>query len=124
MRVPASLVRYVAAGAFSFLVDAGTLWLLYAVVGTPLWLATTAGFWLSFVSAFTLNKYFTFGTRTNGPRQVVRYSVLVGVNYLANLGIVTGLHAVGLHALLAKVIAVGLLTVVNYFAYRFWVFRD
>jgi putative flippase GtrA len=117
-------VRYVAAGILSFAVDAGTLWVLYAVVGVPLWVATSAGFWLSFVVNFAANKYFTFDTRSNSGRQLVRYGVLVGINYLANLGIVTGFVALGAPALLGKTIAVGVLTVVNYFAYRFWVFRD
>jgi putative flippase GtrA len=117
-------VRYVAAGVFSYIVDAGTLWVLYRVIGTSLWLATTSGFWLSFVVNFAANKYFTFGARSRSGRQLARYGVLVGLNYLATLGVVTGLVAVGAPALVAKTLAVGLLAVVNYFTYRFWVFRD
>ncbi len=123
-RPSATFVRYVAAGAVSFVVDAGTLWLLYAVGGARLWIATTAGFWLSFAVNFAANKYLTFGRRADGPGQLIRYSALVGVNYLANLAIVTGLAAVGVPALAGKTIAVGLLTVANYAAYRSWVFRD
>jgi putative flippase GtrA len=123
-RVPATLVRYVAVGLLSFVVDAGTLWILYHVVGLPLWVATTSGFWLSFLVNFAANKYFTFGMRSGGRGQLVRYGVLVGLNYLATLGIVTGLAALGAPALLAKTVAVALLTIVNYFTYRFWVFRD
>jgi len=123
-RLPATFVRYVAVGLISFAVDAGTLWFLYTVVGTALWLATSAGFWLSFTVNFAANKYLTFGVRANGSRQLVRYAVLVGANYLANLAIVTGLVALGLQVLVGKIIAVAVLTVVNYFSYRFWVFRD
>jgi putative flippase GtrA len=124
LRVPATFVRYVAVGLVSFVVDAGTLWLLYTVVGTELWLATSVGFWLSFAVNFGANKLFTFGRRANGVRQLIRFAVLVGANYVANLAIVTGLVALGLPALAGKTIAVGLLTVVNYFSYRVWVFRD
>src|SRR3954467_14434413 len=42
-----------------------------------LWLATTSGFWLSFAVNFAANKYVAFAARTNGRRQLVRYSVLV-----------------------------------------------
>ncbi|MGZ4508593.1 MAG: GtrA family protein [Blastococcus sp.] len=124
LRIPAAFIRFVVAGLSSFVVDAGTLWACYRMLGTPLWLATTAGFWLSFVSNFGANKYFTFGVRSRGGRQLFRYSVLVSVNYLATLGIVTGLAAAGLNALAAKTLAVAGLMVANFFAYRNWVFRD
>lgn len=123
VRLSGTLVRYVAVGVLSLVVDAGTLWLLYEVAHRPLWLATTAGFWLSFAFNFGANKYVTFGARTDGRRQLVRYCVLVLANYLANLAIVTGLVELGMAAVVAKVIAVALLTGVNFFAYRQWVFR-
>jgi putative flippase GtrA len=117
------VVRYVGVGLLSLVVDAGTLSLLFNVFDRPLWLATTAGFWLSFVVNFAANKYFTFGVRTDGTRQFTRYAVLVVLNYAANLGIVTGLAAVGFPPVVAKVIAVALLTGLNFVAYRAWVFR-
>jgi putative flippase GtrA len=122
--VSATFLRYVAAGLLSYAVDAGTLWTLYRVAGVPLWLATTSGFWLSFAVNFTANKYFTFGARSGSGGQLARYGVLVGLNYLATLGIVTGLVSLGMPALAAKTVSVALLTIVNYFSYRFWVFRD
>ena len=124
VRLSGTLVRYVAVGLLSLLVDAGTLWLLYDVAHRPLWLATTAGFWLSFAFNFGANKYVTFGARANGRRQLVRYCLLVLLNYLANLAIVGGLVALGMAAVASKVVAVALLTGVNFLAYRQWVFRD
>jgi putative flippase GtrA len=124
VRVSGTVVRYVGVGVLSLVVDAGTLGLLYEVAGWPLWLATSAGFWLSFTVNFLANKYVTFGARAHGARQLVRYSVLVGLNYLANLGLVTGLVALGLAAVPAKVIAVALLSILNFLAYRQWVFRE
>lgn len=122
--VSGALVRYVAVGVLSLVVDAGTLWLLYDVGGQPLWFATTAGFWLSFGVNFAANKYVTFSAHTNGRRQLVRYVVLVVLNYLANLGIVTALVGLGLAAVVSKVIAVATLTALNFIAYRQWVFRN
>lgn len=123
-RVPASAVRYVVAGLLAYAVDTGTLYVLYHFAGFPLWLATTCGFWLSFVVNFTTQKYFTFGVRSDSPGQLARFLVVVGLNYVATLGIVTGLVAWGAAAVLAKTISVAILTVVNYFLYRFFVFRD
>jgi putative flippase GtrA len=122
-RVPASAVRYAATGLLAYVVDTGTLWALYHLAGVPLWAATTCGFWLSFAVNFTAQKYFTFGVRSGAGGQLVRFLVMVGLNYLATLGIVTGLVALGAAPVAAKTIAVALLTVVNYVGYRFWVFR-
>src|SRR4051794_16384731 len=66
-----------------------------------LWLATTSGFWLSFAVNFAANKYVTFAARTNGRRQLVRYSVLVRLNFLVNLVIVTALVDLGLAAVVS-----------------------
>src|SRR6185312_869755 len=97
---------------------------LYHLVGFPLWLATTCGFWLSFAVNFTTQKYFTFGVRSDSTGQLARFLVVVGLNYVATLGMVTGFVALGASAIVAKTISVAILTVVNYFLYRFFVFRD
>jgi putative flippase GtrA len=122
--VSATFVRYVAVGLLSLVVDAGTLWVLYELAHWQLWAATSAGFWLSFAVNFLVNKYFTFSSRTGGRQQLVRYGVAVVVNYLANLGIVTGLVGLGVPAVVAKVFAVALLSLVNFVVYKRWVFRD
>ena len=122
--VSGTFVRYLAVGLLSLVVDAGTLWLLYDVAHWELWVASSAGFWLSFGVNFLVNKYFTFSARTGGRRQLVRYGVAVAFNYLANLGIVTGLVSLGVAAVAAKVVAVALLSLVNFVVYKKWVFRD
>jgi putative flippase GtrA len=123
-KIPGTFVRYAGVGLLSLIVDAGTLWLLYDVVHLHLWLATSAGFWLSFLVNFVANKYVTFSATTSGATQLRRYCVVVAVSYLLNLAIVTSLVAAGLPAVVSKVIAVSLLVVVNFGAYRYWVFRD
>ena len=123
-RIPSTFGRYLAVGGLSVIIDAGTLWLLYDVAHQHLWLATSAGFWLSFAFNFAANKYLTFSATTGGRRQLMRYAVLVAVSYSSNLAIVTGLVALGLPAVVGKLIAVALLVVVNFGAYRYWVFRD
>jgi putative flippase GtrA len=120
----AVFLRFVGVGVVSLVVDAGTLFVLYDIVGTRLWVATSAGFWLSFAVNFLANKYLTFEQRAGGGGQLARYAVLVLANYGANLGLVTLFVAVGLPAVVGKVLSTGLLTAVNFVVYRVWVFRD
>jgi putative flippase GtrA len=56
-------------------------------------------------------------------RRLVRYLVLLAINVASTLLIVDGLDRVGVYYLLAKVIAVGINAMLNFTAYKLWVFR-
>ncbi len=118
-----SLPRYLITGVLSFGVDAGTLFLAHGVLGLWLPLATTLAYAVAFAVNFSLNRVWAFASTAAVPGQVVRYGVLTGVNYLITLGMVTGLAVGGMHYLLAKAISAMVIAVINYVAYRTWVFR-
>lgn len=120
--IDSRFTRYVSVGVASLAIDIGVLTFSYRVLGFALWLATSLGFWLSFVVNFLLSKHFTFRVRHSTGRQLGRYTCLVIVNYLATLALVTGAQALGISYLIGKIAAVGGLTVVTYFLYRRWVF--
>lgn len=116
-------VRYLIVGLVSYAVDIIGLLVAWTVLGLPLWLATTCGFWLSFSVNFLLSRYWTFdaaGHRSFG--QVLRYSVLVAANYLVTVVAVTNLHRLGFDVLVARTLILAALTVSTYFVYRHWVF--
>jgi putative flippase GtrA len=114
---------YVAVGLAGFAVDFGLLVLFREVVGTPVWVAATISFWGSLAVVFLTNKYVTFDARGSGHRQLVRYFLLLGFNYLATLGVIYLAQRIGLGYQLGKIAAVGMTTIWNYFAYQLWVFR-
>jgi putative flippase GtrA len=116
-------LTYLVVGVAGFAVDFGLLVLFREVVGTPVWLATTIAFWGSLAVVFLSNKYLTFGAQGAGHRQLARYFVLLGVNYLATLGVVHLAEQIGLGYQLGKVAAVAMTTVWNFVAYQLWVFR-
>ena len=114
---------YLAVGAAGFAVDFGLLVLFREVVGTPVWVAATIAFWGSLGVVFLTNKYITFGAQGAGHRQLVRYFVLLGVNYLATLGVLWVAERTGLGYQVGKVAATAMTTLWNYVAYQLWVFR-
>jgi putative flippase GtrA len=114
---------YVLVGLAGFAVDFGLLVLFREVVGTPVWVAATISFWGSLAVVFLTNKYVTFDARGSGHRQLVRYFLLLGFNYLATLGVIYLAERIGLGYQLGKIAAVGMTTIWNYFAYQLWVFR-
>lgn len=114
---------YLAVGVTGFVVDFGLLVLFREVVGTPVWVAATIAFWGSLAIVFLTNKYVTFGARGAGHRQLVRYFVLLGINYLATLAVLDLAERSGLGYQIGKVVAVGMTTAWNFVAYQHWVFR-
>jgi putative flippase GtrA len=118
-----SVPRYLGVGILSYAVDLGLLALCYSVFGLPLWLATSVGFWTSFLVNFGLNRSVTFRSRGRKLPQLVKYSLLVSLNYLASIGLVSLAEAIGAGYAVGKTVSVGILVVVNYLAYRYWVFN-
>lgn len=118
-----SAVRYLVIGGLSFLLDFGLLALCYRVFGWPLWVATAAGFWGSFFFNFFLQRRFSFNATGSLAGGVFRYSLLLGANTLATIGIVSFFEHVGAGILIGKIVATAATTVWNYFLYKYWVFR-
>ncbi len=119
-----SASRFLAVGVLSYLFDLGVLAALHSGFGVPLALATTIAFLSTLLVNFGLNRAFAFRSTALAGPAFVKYMVLVGVNYATTLLMVTGLAWLGLSYLVAKTLAVVVNAVMNYFAYRHWVFRQ
>ena len=112
-------------GCSASVVDAGTLWLLYDVAHQNLLLATSAGFWLELLGELRSQQVPDLRRHDWWPAgSWAATSYGSRLNHLSNVAIVATLVELGLPAVISKIIAVGLLTVVNFSAYRYWVFRD
>lgn len=120
---PSAVAWYLGVGVFSYAIDLGILSLCYEVFGWPLWLATVTGFWITFFVNFGLNRRFTFQAQGRNAPQLVRYGVLVAFNLAATVVIVWVAEWAGIGYFPGKTAAVGALAIVNFIAFRMWVFR-
>jgi putative flippase GtrA len=119
-----SAVRYLVIGGASAALDAGLLWLLHGVWDVALPVATFVAVATAFFFNFALNRMWSFGSTSPVGTQFAKYLALGVLNWLANVAGVTGLAALGMHYLVAKVLVVAVVTVLNYVVYKAWVFRD
>lgn len=117
--------RFLVTGGLAYLVDTGALLSLHELANWPLPWATTGAYVGAFALTFMLNRTWVFDAPSGamGP-QLVRYLILVGLNYLLTLLLVLGLAALGLPVVVAKTISVAVIAVLNFFAYRSFVFAD
>lgn len=122
-RVPVSFVGFALINGFTFSVDLTLLALLYRGVGLPHPVAITIGYVVAFGLAFVLNRRFNFHAHGPVAGQAGRWVLVVLVNYVALvLGLGSGLIAVGVPFLLARVVAAAAEAVWMYSTMRWWVF--
>ena len=118
------VVRYLGAGILAFLVDLTLLAVLKAGLGWPTAIAAAVAFLVSFAFTYTIQRTLGFMSRARHGRALVRYTILVGINTAATALIVALLDQTVLGWAGGKVVATAVMTVGNYFAYRWWVFAD
>lgn len=120
-----SFVGFAMINGFTFSVDIALLALLYRGAGLPHPLAITIGYVVAFGLAFVLNRRFNFHAHGPVAGQAARWALVVIVNYVALvLGLGSGLHAIGVPFLLARVIAAAAEAVWMYSTMRWWVFAS
>ncbi|GAA0542009.1 hypothetical protein GCM10010172_24300 [Paractinoplanes ferrugineus] len=114
--------RFLIVGGTSVVVDAGLLWILHGVLGMWLSPATALAFLAGFVVNFGLNRQWAFASTGRLRHQLAKYLALVAVNLLITVLLVKALTALGVMYLIAKVFTTAILSTVNYFISRRWIF--
>lgn len=116
-------LRYVVVGGTTFAIDLGLLILLHGVFGIDKLIAATISYWISIVFNFTVNRFWTFGAETSITQNATLYLTLLFFNYLFALGFLWLGELLGVHYVIAKILATGLQVAWTYFAYKKVVFR-
>lgn len=110
---------------FTFCADLSCLSVLHGALRWPVPIAVTVSYVLAFALSFWLNRRYNFRSHAEVSGQLVRYVVVVTVNYLAwILGLTTGLTSLGVDYRLARVAAGAVEAVYMYSAMRWLIFRE
>jgi putative flippase GtrA len=118
-----ALVRFVVVGGLSVSADVCVLFVLHTVLHAHLVLATSVAYFVSLAVNYSLNHTWVFGAEGAHGVRLLRYGLLVAVNYGSTLAFVTGLTAAGLYYLASKAVAVAVNAVMNFTLFRYWVFK-
>ncbi len=114
------LIGYLTAGILAYSIELGVLYSLLNVLNLGTTVAVGLAYWVGFISAFSLQKA-VFGKGRVGTRgHLIRYSIVVGFNYVFTLLFVS-LFSEG-NVFVARTIALLLTTSWNYGLYNYFIF--
>ena len=119
-----STSRYLVVGVSAFGADYALLLFTYYVVGLPLTIATSIGFFSGFAISFIFNKQWVFGgeQKKRPARQVIEYLTLLAFNYLFTVWAISYLNDHGLQPFIGKLIVMTLVMCWNYTLFRWVIF--
>lgn len=111
-------VRYALVGGSGVLVNTGILYLLVEIAGLPHLLAAAISSEVSILTNFALNEVWTFRDARHGShpfRRAVQYNVVALGGMVITLAVLFALTTwLGMHYLIANLIAIGAATLSNY----------
>jgi putative flippase GtrA len=119
-----SFTRFAALGVMGLGVDVALLGILLRFTAASKPVAVTLAFLATYAINFFLNRRFSFSVHGGIERQLARFLPQIVLDYVLMLTAFEVLGALGIGALLARVLAGGTNAAVNYTAYRFWTFRS
>ncbi|MEL4505982.1 GtrA family protein [Luteococcus sp. H138] len=123
--IPATLIGYVLINAFTFSTDMVLLTLCYRVLHIPYGWSVSIGYIIALGLAYVLNRAFNFESHSKVGGELVRYVIVVVINYTCLvLGLSKLLHGLGVQFQLARLGAATAEAAFMYTMMRFVVFRS
>ncbi len=129
--VDAKLLKFLLVGVINTLVGTAIMFGLYNLAGASYWLSSAANYILTSILSYFLNKHFTFHSRGNSWREILRFAVNIAVCYTLAYGIAKPLVLWALATATEKVrdnvamfVGMCLFTGLNYLGQRFFAFAE
>ena len=118
------ILRFLCAGGAGAVTEFVSLYLLVELLLVRAELSFFLSAMLSVTVVFLGNKFFTFKNKGAITKQLLKFSIIYGTSIALNVVLSTILFAIGLHYLLAKALAIGLIIIWNYSFSKWWIFKE
>lgn len=116
-------LRFATVGAVATVAHYAVMIALVQFGGVDPVVATVCGFAVGAVVSYTLNRRYTFAVRPAYMRGFVKFAIVIGIGAVLNAAIVAFFIRVGLHYMVAQVIATLVVLIWNFAGARLIVFR-
>ena len=116
-------IKFAITGGLGAVIDFGTLTTLVEIFGMNPRIAYIPSTFLAAIFVFMMNRHFTFRSHAVSMRkQAAKFALVYGAAVCFNLGLSYLFLWVGVHYLLSKVLAIGVVALWNYSLSHFFVF--
>lgn len=122
--IPADLIRYLSVGVANTVIGLSTIYLMMYFAHASDVVANLLGYCAGIICSFVLNRRWTFSSTDAVLPQLVKFLLVLGLAYLANLETVIALvRLLGENRYVAQAIGTLPYTAVGYLGNRFFTFR-
>lgn len=125
-RVIRQFVKFAIVGAIGACVDVGTLVILKEILGLNVYLANFFSFSLAVINNYIWNSHWTFADQEKEhKRQIVQFVIISIIGLVLSEILLYIFHDIThLHYLIAKCLGILVVLFWNFFANRFWTFKE
>lgn len=123
--------KFLGVGVINTLAGSLVMFLMYNVAHCGYWLSSAANYIVGSIVSYVLNKKFTFRSKKNSLKTILRFAVSIGACYLIAYGAAKPLAMrllagaeIAVQENVGMVIGMGLYVLLNYAAQRFFAFKE
>lgn len=123
-------IKFLIVGVINTLVGTGVMFLFYNVFHFGYWISSASNYIVGSLVSYFLNKYFTFQSKDNSFKSIVRFVINISACYLIAYGVAKPVVHYVFSFLsnawrdnLAMLAGMGLFVILNYIGQRFFVFK-
>ncbi len=118
-------IRYFTIGVSAYLLDIGTLYVFKEQAGFTQTTSVVLNQPIIIIYVFLLNRFWSFKSTGIAHRQLVRFFIVAGSNYLfSTLWIWVISQQLGVHYILARTANIMLAISWNFLLYKYWVYKE
>ena len=117
--------KYFITGTSGVILDMITLIILKELVGLSATIAIIINQPLLLIFIFCLNKYWSFRDKAQPHKQIVRFLILAGLNYLFGISVMYIFnHKLNFDYRLVRICSIAIMVCWNFFLYKYWVYKQ
>lgn len=123
--------KFIIVGVVNTLFGTGVMFLFYNVFHFSYWVSSASNYIFGSILSYFLNKFFTFQSKKNTGKTLVKFVINISLCYLVAYGVakpivkwMLGGASVTVQDNLAMLVGMGLFVILNYCGQRFFVFTD
>lgn len=116
-------MRFAVCGGLGACIDFGSLWFMVNTLGWPEKYAFIVSTGLAMIFVFISNRFFTFKSTDDARGQAIKFFMVYFFAAALNYGLSLSFFLLGVHYILSKALAIGIIMFFNYFCLNRFVFK-